>query len=88
MEGQRLIFKDGTTVENGTAGYAEGCLWLTLPGYPMQQAAALVFDATKTDKVTFQYGDMQDEYEGYTVCVNIHCDFDGLVSVCMKRGAN
>lgn len=86
MEGMRLTFKDGTTIENGTAGLAEGCLWLKLPGYSMQQAAALAFDEAKTEEITFEYGEMQDVYDGYTNCVNIHSDYDGLVSVCMKKG--
>ena len=88
MEGQRIVFNDGTTVENGIAGYSEGCLWLTLPGYSMQQAAAVAFDSGKTDHIVFQYGDMQDVYDNYTECVNIHSDYDGLVSVCLKRGVS
>ena len=87
MEGQRLILKDGTIIENGRAGYAEGFLWLWLPGYTMQQAAALAFDATKTARIVFQYGEMEDVYEGFTNCVNIMSDFDGLVSLCIKKGA-
>ena len=85
MKGQRLIMNDGTIIENGSAGYAEGCLWLKLPGYTMQQAAALAFDDEKTSRVVFQYGEMSDTYEGFTNCVNINQDYDGLVSVCMKK---
>ena len=86
MEGQRIILKDGTTIENGKAGYAEGFLWLSLPGYTMQQAAALAFDDDKTDRIIFHYGEMEDTFDGFTNCVNIMSDFDGLVSVCFKKG--
>lgn len=87
MEGQRLILNDGTTIEDGMAGYSEGCLWLRLPGYTMQQAALIVFDPTKTSRITFQYGDFEDVYVDFTDCVNISVNFDGLVSACMKKGA-
>ena len=85
MEGIRLILNDGTIIENGRAGYAEGCLWCYLIGYTMQQAAMLFLDDSKTARIVFQYGEMEDEYEGYTNCVNIHIDMDGKVSVCMTR---
>lgn len=85
MKGIRLILNDGTVIENGRAGYAEGCLWCYITGYTMMQAAALFLDAEKTARIVFQYGEMQDEYEGYTNCVNIQIDVDGEVSVCMKK---
>lgn len=86
LEGQRLILNDGTTIENGTAGYSEGLLWLWLSGYTMQQAAILFFDPTKTAHIVFQYGDMQDEYTGFTDCRTLTIDADGQVSVCMAKG--
>lgn len=76
---------DGTIIENGEAGCANGCLWLKLPGYTMQSAAALAFDDDKTSRIVFQYGEMSDTYEDFTNCVNINQDYDGLVSVCMKK---
>ena len=85
MEGNRLILNDGTTIENGSAGYADGSVWLYLPGYTMQQAAAFAFDSSKTSSITYQYGDMQDVYTGYTDCVGMLTNYDGLVSVCMKQ---
>lgn len=85
MEGLRLILNDGTIIENGRAGYAEGFLWCYMTGYTMQQAAMLFWDDSKTAKIVFQYGEMSDEYEGFTNCVNIHIDVDGKVSVCMTR---
>jgi hypothetical protein len=85
-EGQRLILADGTTLENCVAGYAEGFLWLYLTGYTIQQAAALFFDPAKTAHIVFQYGDMKDEYTGFTDCRTLTTNTDGQVSVCMARG--
>ena len=83
--GQRLIFLDGTTIENGSCGYADGCLWCWITGYTMQQAAAIFFDPAKTGKITYEYGEMSDEYEGFTNCTNLFIDNDGQVSACLKR---
>ena len=88
MRGQRLILNDGTVIENGRAGYSQGFLWLFLTGYTLPQAAGLFFDAEKTAKIIFQYGEMEDEYDGYTSCIRLLIDNDGLVSVCMEKGAD
>ena len=37
----------------------------------MQTAAMIAFDAEKTAQIVFQYGEMQDEYDGYTKCTRI-----------------
>lgn len=84
--GRRVIFKDGTTIENGSAGYSAGCLWLNLPGYTMAQAAALVFDPEKTDKIVYEYGQMSDEYEGFTNCTSLFVEVDSGVNACLQRG--
>ena len=87
-DGRRLILNDGTTIENGEAGFAEGFLWLRLPGYTMQQAASIFFDSSKTERIVFEYGEMTDTYDGFTVCVNINVNIDGMASVCLVRGTN
>lgn len=86
MDGRRLILNDGTTLERGEAGYAEGFLWCYIPNFTMQQAASLFLDSDKTEKIIFQYGDMQDEYDGFTNCVSISTA-GTTVSVCMTKGA-
>lgn len=88
MTGQRLILNDGTTIENGRAGYSQGFLWCHFKDFTMQQAAAIFLDEEKTSKIVFQYGEMQDEYNGFTSCIRLLIDVDGLVSVCMERGEN
>lgn len=85
-EGQRLIFADGTTVENAACGYSDGCLWCWLPDYTMQTAAALFFNAEKTARIVYEYGAMYDEYEGFTNCTNLFIDGDSMVSACLRRG--
>ena len=85
MEGRRLILNDGTVIEGGEAGYAQGFLWCYMKGLTMMQAASLFFDTGKTARILFQYGDMEDEYNGFTNCTNINIDTDGRVSVCMTK---
>ena len=85
MEGRRIILNDGTTLEGGEAGYSQGFLWIYLHGYTMMQAAMLFFDPEKTARIVFQYGEMENTYEGFTNCININIDVDGRLSVCMTR---
>ena len=86
MTGRRLILKDGTTIEGGEAGQTPVNLWLWFSGYTLQEAAAMFFDTEKTEEITFQYGEMQSIYRGYTNCTQLDIGTDGTVSVCMKRG--
>ena len=85
MESQRLILKDGTRIEGGSAGAADGVLWLWLPGMTMQEAAAIAFNPEKTQKIWYQFGDMENEYSGYTNCMSIMGGAE--VSVCLARRA-
>lgn len=84
--GRRLIFNDGTVIENGEAGYSDGTLWLWFAGYTMQDAAAIVFDPNKTCKIVFQYGEMEDEHTGFTSCHVLSIDSDGKITVCLVKG--
>ena len=87
MEGQRLILMDGTQIENGRCGYSDGHLWCWITGYTMQEAATIFFDAEKTGKIVFEYGEMSDEYNGYTNCTNLFINNDGQISACLVRGS-
>ena len=86
--GRRLILMDGTTIEDGGAGSSAGMLWCWVTGMTMPQAAQVFFDPTKTGKIIFEYGEMSDEYDGYTNCTNLFIDGEGKVSVCLTRGAS
>ena len=83
----RLILADQTIIDGGSAGCSQGFLWLYFSGMTLQDAAAIFFDPSKTRAIVFQYGEMSDEYIGYTVCTNLSIDSDGVVSVCMVKGA-
>lgn len=85
--GRRLILADGTTIENGEAGYAEGFLWCYFSGMTLTDAAAIFLDAEKTARIRFEYGEMADEYEGFTTVRVMRTDADGEVSICLEKGA-
>ena len=86
-EGQRIILNDGTIIEDGNAGACDGYLWLYMTGYTMKQASDMFLEQTeKTGTIKFQYGEMEDVYEGYTNCITLMIDIDGYLSVCMKTG--
>lgn len=86
MDGRRLILMDGTTLEDGEAGYAQGFLWLWFSGMTLAEAFALFIDPAKTGHIVFQYGEMEDVYDGFTNCTSVSIDVDGRVSVCMTKG--
>lgn len=85
MEGTRLNLNDAVIIENGRAGYSGGFLWLYFTGYTIAQAGKIVFDPGITEKITFQYGEMEEVYTGFTVCRSLMIDVDGVISVCMER---
>ena len=87
MSGTSLIMKDGTRIEDGRAGYADGALWCYFEGYTMAQAAAIFLDPEKTDRIQFKYGEMQDEYEGFTECRHMDIQEDGSGRACLMRPA-
>jgi hypothetical protein len=87
MEERRLILKDGKIIEGGEAGYYGGFLWLYIPAMPLSMAVALFDNPAKTGHIVFQYGEMEDAYDGYTSCMGVNIDADGRVSVCMTKGA-
>ena len=85
MTGRRLILADGTTFENGEAGYADGNLWCWIPHCTMQTAVNIFMNPNKTKHIVFQYGDMEDVYDGFTNCTNVMVDTDGRASVCLTK---
>ena len=84
--GRRLILADGTRIENGEAGYYDGFLWLKLPGMTMAEAATIVFNPAKTRTIWFQYGEMEEEYKGFTNCTAMLAE-DGQISASLVKGA-
>ena len=86
MDGTRIVLNDGTYIEGGRAGYADGFLWLFMSGITMAQAAQVFFDTGKTQRIEFLYGEKSDVYTGFTVCRSLTADGDGNLSVCMVKG--
>ena len=84
--GQRLIFDDGTVIEGGSCGYADGHLWCWVNGFTMPEAAQIFFDPVKTRQITYEYGEMSDVYNSFTNCVSLLIDNDGQISACLVRG--
>ena len=64
--GRRLILADGTTLENGEAGYYDHVLWCYIPGGTIPEMASVFTDPSKTAVIKFEYGEMADVYEGFT----------------------
>lgn len=81
----RLILANNRVIEGGTAGQADGRLWLTFTGYTMRQAADMMLDPAKTKKIRFQFGEMEEEYAGYTECTALSMS-GGEISVCLTKG--
>lgn len=84
-EGQRLILNDGTVIEDGSAGLADGSLWLYVGWYTMAEAAEIFPNPAKTGKIIYQYGELMDVYTDYTVCKAMIIDGDGKMSVRMEK---
>lgn len=85
MEGQKLILNDGTVLEGARAGLSFGFLWLWIPGKTFWEVGDIVRDTNNTERIVFQYGEMQNVYEGYTECTRLMAD-DGEISVCLVKG--
>ena len=88
MEGLRLVLNDGTVIEDGRAGFSTGSVVLFITGMTMQEAVGIAFDPSKTSRITFQYGEMEETYDGYTKCVNIGIDSDGEITVILEKGGD
>lgn len=86
METRQIVLNDGTIIPDGVAGYAECMLWVYFYGYTIAQAAQIFFDPVKTSKIIFMYGEMSDEFIGFTDCFNIGVDVDGRISVGLRKG--
>ena len=82
--GQRLIL-GSLTIENGSCGLSDGFLWCWVTGYSLPEAANIFFNSGYTQKIIYEYGEMSDEYDGYTNCIHLSID-NGQVSACLVKG--
>ena len=85
MDGHRIVLNDGSAYENGRAGYSGGLLWLWFPGLEFWEVCDIARDADKMRRVVFQYGDMEETYEGFTTCTGVLQDATE-VSLRMTKG--
>ena len=82
--GRRIILNDFTAYENGECGYADGNLWCYVPGVTAAEVLPKFLDTSATEHIRFEYGEMVDEYDGFTVLSTVLTDPD-RVSICMKK---
>lgn len=88
MEGRRVILADGRVHEGCECGFADEVLVVYLKdGTTLMDAAVEFSDPDKTVRIRFEYGDMYDIYDGFTVLRSVYADYDE-VTVMLKRGAN
>ena len=82
--GRRIILKDKTVYENGECGYAEGCLWCYVPWVTAADVLPKFLKPSATKRIVFEYGEMSDVYEDYTVLSTVLTE-PTKVSICMKK---
>lgn len=82
--GRRIILKDKTVYENGECGYAEGSLWCYVPGVTAADVLPKFLKPSATKRIVFEYGEMSDVYEDYTVLSTVLTE-PNQVSICMKK---
>ena len=78
MEGRRVVMADGTELLNAEIGYANRHIWCYLKDITLPMAYDLFSDPQKTGALVFDYGDMQDVYEGFTELHAIQKSEDGV----------
>lgn len=66
MPDLELVLKDGTVLENCSAGYSGHFLWLYLKNISIQEATQIAFDQSKVETIVFNYGSLKAVYEGLT----------------------
>lgn len=84
MEGQRLVLADLTIIEGGHGGADGNYLWLRIPNWTMAQVAGKFCDPSATQRVVFQYGEMEEVFEGFTDCVILMKDGEEIAVSLMK----
>lgn len=84
--GQRIVFADGTKYENTSAGYSDGVLVVFMnTAITLHEAPEIFFNPNKTSRIVFEYGDMEDTYDGFTHVTNMREDVDKNVSVTLRK---
>ena len=82
--GRKIILGDGQELPGVEVGYASGVLWLYKLGMTINQAIEFLAEE-RTQQITFVFGDMRDEYEGFTRIAAAMVDFDGTIKVALTQ---
>lgn len=78
MEGRRVVMADGTELLDAEIGYTDKHIWCFLKHITFFEAYDLFSNPLKTQTLIFDYGDMQDVYEGFTELDTIKKTEDGV----------
>ena len=84
VTGRKAILGDGQVLLDVEFGYSSGILWLYKLRMTINQAIEFLAEE-RTQQITFVYGDMRDEYEGFTRIAAAMVDFDGTIKVALTQ---
>ena len=90
MNGRRLILNPGPNqieLPGSEAGYAEGVLWMYLRGLTLAQAFVVLSDPANTAVIRYEYGEMEDVFEGFTRLTAL-MEREGEVSAALTKEAD
>ena len=85
MTGRQIRLAKGQVYGNAGCGYAEGYLWCYLRGARLAEVMEDFGDPESTERIVFEYGEMEDVYEGFTAVKVTKEDADGC-AVCLWKG--
>lgn len=89
MNGRYTELADGTKYQGAECGYSEGVLWCFIPGgADFLQVFQDFANPEKTSRIEFHYGEMTDEYTGFTDFRGAMKNLDGKISVQLRKGAD
>ena len=86
MEGRRIIFANNVRLEGAEAAFDGRTVWLFMYGKPMKDTLPLVSNPKVTNKITFQFGEMEQVYEGFTHLKALTEDETGSQACLIKEG--
>lgn len=83
----RIRLNDGTEFDTRWCGESNGILTADIKsGLSFLEVARIFADAEKTRTIVFKYGQMQDEFTGYTVLAVINGSTAGEYLISLRKG--
>ena len=80
-----LILNDGTRLVVSYCGANAGYLWIDVYEKSFYECAYLFSNQKLTSRMVYEFGEMHQEYEGYTELTVVMAE-DDYVKVALKRG--